>query len=101
MFKTILRLFFGCRGEQQTITKDKECNPASTSALHVTTYVFEGEVMHEMGCPICFEAWMYGALLTETGCGHTFHTVCLNRWFDKRFNCPKCRTDLLELNDPK
>jgi hypothetical protein len=98
VFKTLLRLFLGCRSEQQTIDLGKvgTVSPEDdVPSLNVDTYVYEGGKMNEPFCPICFEVWMYGTMISHTGCGHTYHTICLNKWFDKRINCPNCRTDLL------
>ena len=31
---------------------------------------------------------------TFLGCGHAFHTICINSWMIKNSNCPICRTKI-------
>ena len=33
-----------------------------------------------------------------TPCHHIFHTLCLERWMEVKFECPVCRQDLPENN---
>lgn len=40
-------------------------------------------------CPICYES--DGSDWLKTECGHTFHTVCISRWWDESESCPCCR----------
>jgi hypothetical protein len=29
-------------------------------------------------------------------CGHTFHTTCIDTWFQRNVHCPVCRHDIRE-----
>jgi len=49
-------------------------------------------------CCICAEPWQHGAAITHTGCGHFFHTQCLQQWLLGSRQCPLCRTDLRQLH---
>ena len=71
-------------------------------------YIHPQEVkqMSEKVCTICLEPWnifqeesrylftYYQVRATiRLDCGHTFHTVCFERWFDENPRCPNCRRD--------
>ena len=50
-------------------------------------------------CSICFEPMEPETLLRTTPCSHTFHAVCLNRWFATAGSarlCPLCKQDCSE-----
>ena len=50
-----------------------------------------GESLQEEVCSICRSSLMDGHL-TMMRCGHTFHTVCINRWKAGGHSvCPECR----------
>jgi len=62
------------------------------------------EDLSEKGeCSICLEPLEQG-VIKFLACGHMFHTVCAQSWFDesaprsgtKRGTCPNCRCDLYE-----
>ena len=45
-------------------------------------------------CSICLENFVMQEQLRKVGCGHLFHTRCIQEWFatgDTR--CPMCRFD--------
>ena len=39
-------------------------------------------------CPICYEEFDKGSLLS---CGHVFHENCIQLWLQKKKKCPVCR----------
>lgn len=50
----------------------------------------------EDACPICGgDEDLDKCVMVRGGCGHSFHRVCLERWFSHRRKrvCPKCRMD--------
>ncbi|KAK0420709.1 hypothetical protein QR680_014839 [Steinernema hermaphroditum] len=48
-----------------------------------------------LSCPICFNVYdEHSSLSVLTGCGHLFHTKCIEKWLDGNLNCPSCRTGL-------
>ena len=49
-------------------------------------------------CPICHENMSLGDDLPiiVTECNHTFHTNCLNNWFQTAGTCPMCRGQLID-----
>lgn len=51
-------------------------------------------------CSICLnELWEDAGLdgVMRLGCGHLFHTLCINGWLDRRENCPSCRQSVSDL----
>lgn len=50
-------------------------------------------------CPICLIEIDYENGIT-TKCSHNFHHYCLDRWLDRKTNCPICRTELEEEYEP-
>ena len=54
--------------------------------------------IHQEECAICLE------VLTETkccttDCGHTFHSRCIFKNFKNSFDCPLCRSELIEQDE--
>jgi hypothetical protein len=43
-------------------------------------------------CPICFESMKNNGPIINLGCGHTFHSECIQR--SGVVNCPLCRTPM-------
>jgi hypothetical protein len=47
-------------------------------------------------CSICFEDYKNGDDVGQFDqCEHTFHTLCLDQWLQKKKDCPMCRKTLL------
>ena len=42
-------------------------------------------------CVICFEVFNSDLQLSSTYCGHVFHTKCVEKWTEKKNECPQCR----------
>lgn len=43
-------------------------------------------------CQICMEMFTTSCDTYVTVCGHIFHNICLNRWFERdQVSCPSCR----------
>ena len=47
-------------------------------------------------CPICLEEFKHDDALSNTECGHTFHSKCIFRAITVNINCPSCRTPLVQ-----
>jgi hypothetical protein len=48
-------------------------------------------------CPICFEYFTDSTEnITNTPCNHKFHSSCLFKNFEHRYECPLCRTELIK-----
>lgn len=53
-------------------------------------------------CSICLGDFLEGEYISTLPCWkkHTFHTVCLERWFETKSSCPICRADFqLKIRD--
>jgi hypothetical protein len=46
-------------------------------------------------CSICLNSFKFDELVSTLPCSrrHTFHTVCLEKWFTNTISCPLCRSD--------
>jgi hypothetical protein len=44
-------------------------------------------------CSICLASSPDGGT-TTLPCGHAFHGVCVNKWFENQSTCPYCRDDV-------
>lgn len=47
------------------------------------------QVQNEI-CAICLVACEVGDDIYTTGCNHTYHTQCLNAWYQRKTTCPQC-----------
>ena len=71
--------------------QDMECR------MKVKTYIKHGEE-----CPICMEKIISKKSAYLTGCGHSFHKLCIFKSFEAKwkkkycsqFRCPMCRSNL-------
>ena len=48
-------------------------------------------------CVICCDDIKYKSTISETSCGHVYHSKCLRKWITKECRiptCPTCRADL-------
>eukprot|EP00118_Oscarella_pearsei_P004750 m.20749 g.20749 ORF g.20749 m.20749 type:complete len:603 (+) comp28075_c0_seq2:217-2025(+) len=44
----------------------------------------------DLDCAICFEKFS-SKNITRLECGHKFHKKCIDKWFERKSTCPKCR----------
>mmetsp|Transcript_3911 Transcript_3911/g.7508 ORF Transcript_3911/g.7508 Transcript_3911/m.7508 type:complete len:230 (+) Transcript_3911:1085-1774(+) len=49
---------------------------------------------HSRSCCICFEDFAKGHSVKWMPCTHTFHSHCLDRWFQRSSQCPLCNRSL-------
>lgn len=47
--------------------------------------------MASIFCSICFELMLSKDILVHLNCGHVFHKVCIEKWFESSKTCPECR----------
>ena len=47
---------------------------------------------------MCFDEYCRGDRLCQLPCGHTYHAVCIDEWFNRAGQscCPLCKRDLWE-----
>ncbi|ESN95338.1 hypothetical protein HELRODRAFT_86904 [Helobdella robusta] len=57
--------------------------------IYKLPYVKEKFVNEE--CTICAEEFSDGSFVSELVCRHAFHVDCIDKWFEKKTNCPFCR----------
>ena len=53
-----------------------------------------------MECSICFSALDIEGTKMKLGCGHEYHTTCINTWLDKSCTCPLCRCVVSRVTAP-
>lgn len=52
-------------------------------------------VLQNTPCSICLQCFEIGQEVSVViGCGHTFHSNCLQKWIQKSATCPYCRQDI-------
>ena len=44
-------------------------------------------------CEICHDEMNPEEHVIQLECMHPYHKRCINEWFKKKRNCPKCRTE--------
>ena len=42
-------------------------------------------------CSICLEDFKKGKKAKQLPCSHTFHSLCISKWFKEHVVCPLCR----------
>ena len=43
-------------------------------------------------CAICHEQYLDNENVRKlTTCSHSFHSQCIENWFNEQYNCPICR----------
>jgi hypothetical protein len=48
-------------------------------------------------CNICMDTYNIDNIVVKLGCGHLFHTECIESWLCKeKISCPVCRKDVRE-----
>jgi hypothetical protein len=73
---------------------------ADEIAATTTTMVYDPSMSTHHQCPIGLEPFSPGdEIVRINGCGHTFLSVNLARWFNGSTACPVCRYNLLDTFD--
>ena len=45
-----------------------------------------------VNCSVCLgDINLFDKEVSILNCGHFFHAICLNDWFNQQMNCPECR----------
>ncbi|CAI9098207.1 OLC1v1034816C1 [Oldenlandia corymbosa var. corymbosa] len=63
-------------------------------------YTKEADHEEEYGgeCPVCLSAFVEGDFVRQlSGCKHSFHVGCIDRWLVTHSNCPVCRASVPSL----
>jgi hypothetical protein len=47
----------------------------------------------EESCCICLEEFKRGKKAKQLPCSHSFHSLCISKWFKEHVVCPLCRFD--------
>ena len=50
---------------------------------------------NSLDCPICLEQ-ISNETLVNTKCNHCFHQLCIDKWLSAKYNCPCCRSTIIE-----
>lgn len=59
----------------------------------LVNYGMHGQAINCGECAICLEEFQANELCQVFPmCKHIFHSDCINHWFQKKLNCPICRT---------
>ena len=50
---------------------------------------------NSLDCAICLEK-ISNETLVNTKCNHCFHQLCIDKWLSAKYNCPCCRSTIIE-----
>ncbi|KAF6152694.1 hypothetical protein GIB67_021354 [Kingdonia uniflora] len=67
-------------------------NVAAPNIMQLETYAYEKSDKVNNICVICFEEYICEERVTKTKCQHVFHERCPQEWFQRKRNCPACRS---------
>lgn len=81
-------------GEIGVINENEEINRNIIDISQIREYVvyIETENKYNMCC-ICCDEFNRGITVSKLTCGHLYHTVCIDEWFNTRVSCPICRVN--------
>lgn len=69
--------------------------PIVPSAAQITAATETNIQMTDTTCSICQESVEQGTRIRS--CGHSFHSQCIQQWFQQNPRCPMCRHDIRDL----
>jgi hypothetical protein len=58
-----------------------------------------GEEEEHARCAVCLEDYAKGDSVRHLPCLHSYHTACIDKWFQASVECPVCKHDVNELMD--
>ena len=62
--------------------------------ISTATTVYRVNSLQDDICTICQDTVESGEVRRVTQCGHYFHRVCIDTWFQGNVLCPTCRHDI-------
>lgn len=76
--------------------------PSITVLNTNTTILNGGEIPQaDATCTICQDTIIHSDICRRlTACGHVYHKVCIDQWFNRSVFCPSCRHDVREPRIP-
>lgn len=55
-------------------------------------------IENEEICAICQAEFEHEQSIGTLGCGHEYHTGCINQWLLRKKDCPMCRAPVLRMH---
>ena len=84
-----------CTTEMATVEPTSSTDLEPSSSLFLDEIVPTCSTMGALECPICFEEFQVGDIVTfspnESECSHVFHHKCIKEWLLRNTGCPFCR----------
>ncbi|KAL8191609.1 hypothetical protein R6Q57_028340 [Mikania cordata] len=70
--------------------------PASKAAVESmpVIQISDEQIINELHCAVCKEAFIYGDEAREMPCNHIYHPDCILPWLSLKNSCPVCRHEL-------
>jgi hypothetical protein len=69
--------------------------PTQEQIAAASTIEVADSALAEHVCSVCQENFSVGEQVrTLTHCGHRFHVLCIDNWFQRNVHCPLCRHDI-------
>lgn len=73
--------------------EDVVIQPTNEQIINATT-VYPVNTLQDDICIICQDNIEVGDVRRITHCGHYFHKLCIDTWFQRNIHCPTCRYDI-------
>ena len=64
------------------------------------TCLYNDVNIDDKSCVICLNDFDNDSLIKLLRCSHTFHSSCIDKWFETSYKCPVCR-DIVGESDVK
>merc|ERR1712080_414553 len=81
----------GSRRIEQKISESEHSRFFFARKSNLWYYIYKGEEIMNISCPICLEIFTQNCEVSSTPCGHLFHSHCLTRSIETTNTCPQCR----------
>lgn len=69
--------------------------PAVMPTLNIDNYVGPSNQDDDLLCPICLSEFIVGETIKILPCKHFYHRLCIDKWFERKLTCPKCKRDIV------
>ncbi len=84
----------------KNINKDNLNESKIRKQINLKKEIMSEEYLNKIGlensqCPICLCSIDINEEISKLKCGHIFHYTCLDKWVDKKKECPFCRSKII------
>lgn len=81
--------------EENYFCYSRKCNKCNYEIIKNDVFEINENDLEE--CLICKESYKENNVVRKLPCNHSYHKICIDKWFENEKTCPMCRADCYKI----